>query len=97
MAVTVRNLILEADVLVTVLVLTSAVPAFLYTLFYCFRPWTTTPQGRALMVKSWGNVILLGMAVAYALLGEYDARPVVRAIGFFIFTAGMWYLLAPPC
>lgn len=88
-----HNLILEDTVVVTILVLASALPSLLYTFFYLFRPWTTTPQGRALMVKSIGNLILLGMAVAYALLGEYPYRPLVRLIGFGVFSAGIWYLL----
>lgn len=70
------------------------IPANLYALFYAFRPWYTTPQGRALMIKAAGNAILLDVIVASLWFGEdYPGRDVIRIVGFGLFTIGILYLL----
>lgn len=83
-----------SDVAIFTLLAVSAAASFLYFFFYMFRPWHSTAQGRALMTKAVGNVILLDlMAMPFALWGEYPYRSVVRLIGFSIFTVGIVYLL----
>lgn len=84
---------MDADGVLLVLILVAAVASNLYVFFYLFRPWFRTPQGRALMVKSIGNAILLDMAAAFTLWGDYSGRHVVRLVGFSIFLAGIVYLL----
>lgn len=75
-------------------ILVAAAPAVnLYPIFYAFRPWRSTPQGRALMVKSLGNVIVIDVVLAYVVFGDYAGRDFVRVIGFGTFTVGIWYLL----
>lgn len=82
------------DAAIFVLLTVSSVAAFLYFFFYLFRPWHSTQQGRALMTKAVGNVILLDMmAMPFAVFGEYPGRPIVRLVGFAIFTVGIVYLL----
>jgi hypothetical protein len=75
------------------LLVLCAVPVNLYPSLYAFRPWWTTPQGRALMTKALGNALLIDMALAAVLWPDYALRPYVRAVGFTVFTAGVWYLL----
>lgn len=65
----------------------------LYPLFYAFRPWRSTRQGQALMVKALGNVIIIDLTVAYLLFGDYAGRDVLRVIGFSVFLVGINYLL----
>lgn len=72
----------------------AAVAVNIYPFVYLTRPWWVTPAGRALMVKAWGNLILIDMSVAFVLWGEYAGREYVRAIGMTVFAAGMVYLLA---
>jgi hypothetical protein len=84
----------QADLFVTILVVLCLPVVNLYPLFYAFRPWRTTPQGRALMVKAIGNMIVIDMAAATLLLGEdYPGRGTIRVIGFGLFLVGMYYLL----
>jgi hypothetical protein len=83
-----------ADDLVFVLLLAAAIPTNLYPLFYAFRPWSTTPQGRALMTKAVGNMIVIDVVLATLLFGQdYPGRDLVRVFGFGVFVVGMWYLL----
>lgn len=70
-----------------------AIPANLYPLFYLFRPWRSTPQGRALMTKSLGNMMLIDIIVAFSLWGDYPGRSWLRAIAFTVFAVGTTYLL----
>ena len=71
----------------------ACVPAVnLYPLVYLFRPWRTTPQGRALMIKALGNMLLIDMIVAFQLLGDYFGRDTVRLVGMTLFCVGVWYL-----
>lgn len=79
---------------VMVLILVLAAPAVnLYPILYAFRPWRTTPQGRALMVKALGNVIVVDVVLAYLLFGDYPLRDPVRITGFGLFAVGVWALL----
>jgi hypothetical protein len=66
----------------------------LYPLFYAFRPWRSTPQGQALMVKALGNVMVIDLTVTYLWFGEYPGRDVLRVVGFSLFFTGINYLLA---
>lgn len=84
---------LTADRTMIVLTCLAAVAVNLYVIIYFFRPWYTTPAGRALMVKAVGNFIIIDMSLAYALFGEYPGRDIVRVVGMTTFTTGMWYLL----
>lgn len=71
----------------------AAVPVNAYPLVYATRPWYITGAGRALMVKAVGNMILIDLALATAMLGQdYPGRDVFRAVGFTVFTIGVWYL-----
>lgn len=71
----------------------AAVPVNLYPFFYAFRPWHTTAQGQALMVKAIGNVLVIDVALLTLVLGEdYPGRGLVRVIGFGMFLAGITYL-----
>lgn len=83
-----------ADEVMVVLFFLAFVPALGYTAFYMFRPWRSTPQGRALMVKSWGNVFLLGLGFATLTLGrDFPFRDTIRLTGMSIFVVGYWMLL----
>lgn len=82
----------DVDTIILVLVWCCVPAVNLYPLLYVFRPWRTTPQGRALMVKACGNVILIDMALAYATFGDYAARETIRVIGFTLFALGINYL-----
>jgi hypothetical protein len=75
-------------------ILLFALPAVnLYPIFYAFRPWRSTHQGQALMLKAIGNLIVLDVVLLYTAFGDYPLRNVVRIIGFSTFTMGVWYLL----
>lgn len=78
---------------VEVMLIACAIPVNLYPLFYAFRPWWITPQGRALMVKATGNMILIDMILGVQFFGDYPGRSYVRLIGFGFFVAGTWWLL----
>lgn len=70
-----------------------AVPVTIYPFVYAFRPWRSTPAGRALMVKAMGNIILIDMAVLSYFLGDYAGREWIRFMGLNAFLAGVSYLL----
>lgn len=83
-----------SDTIVLVLFLAAGVAVNAYVAMYLTRPWWTTSAGRALMVKAWGNVILIDLALATLIFGEdYPGRSVIRVIGMAAFTTGVWYLL----
>lgn len=83
-----------ADPIVTVLVVIAAVAVNVYPLLYLTRRWWVTAAGRAVMVKAWGNLILIDMALAVLIFGaDYPGRDVVRVVGMTVFTVGVWYLL----
>lgn len=83
-----------SDTIVLVLFLAAGVAVNAYVALYLTRPWWTTNAGRALMVKAWGNVILIDLALATLIFGEdYPGRAVIRVIGMAAFTTGVWYLL----
>lgn len=82
------------DEIMVVLFFAALLPAVTYTAFYLFRPWRSTPQGRALMVKSWGNVFLLGLGFATLALGrDFPFRDTIRLTGMSLFVVGYWMLL----
>lgn len=84
---------MSSDPIVFWIFLACIPPANLFPLIYLFRPWRTTPQGRALMLKAWGNLILIDLIVATLVFGEdYPFRDVLRVIGFGTFAGGLWYL-----
>ena len=68
------------------------VPANLFPVVYAFRPWRVTIEGRALMVKAWGNLILIDLYLGVLWAGDYPGREVVRAAGLAAFTYGLWWL-----
>lgn len=70
----------------------AAVFANLYFTALWFRPWRTTAAGRALMLKAWGNVILLNMFLVALVWPDYAWRPYVRFVGLTLFDAGLIYL-----
>lgn len=84
--------IVEKTVLALFWIATPA--ANLYVFFYWFRPWRSTRQGEALMVKGWGNLILLDLSLAFIIFGyDYWGRDFFRVLGMTAFTAGICYLL----
>ena len=85
---------IRVDLLAELLLFGCVIPVNLYPVFYLFRPWRPTEQGRALMVKAWGNALLIDMRIATVTLGDdYPGRDVVRAVGFALFAVGNWLLL----
>lgn len=84
---------MSAEFFVFVTLWVVFVPANLYPVVYAFRPWWTTRQGQALMVKAIGNAILIDMILAYHTFGDFPGRQAMRVIGFSVFTLGMWFLL----
>jgi hypothetical protein len=81
----------EVFLLVTLCV--AAPAATFYAFFYVWRPWYSTPQGRALMLKSVGSAMLLDMALAAVLWPEYPGRDTVRVVAFTLWAVGIVYLL----
>jgi len=81
-----------ADRIVLWLLLASLPAVNLYPIFYAFRPWRSTPQGRALFIKSLGNVIVIDVVVGYLWFGDYPLRDVIRVAGFGLFFLGINYL-----
>lgn len=71
----------------------AGVAVNVYPFVYLTRPWTTTPAGRALMVKAWGNLVLIDMSLAAWLWPDYPGRWLIRNIGLTLFTVGVWALL----
>lgn len=85
--------VIQVDLLIEALIVVCAIPANLYPAFYAFRPWWTTPQGKALMVKAVGNAILIDMGLSVVIFGDdYPMRWLVRVVGFALFGAGVWLL-----
>jgi hypothetical protein len=83
-----------SDVVVFGMIVVSGLTYALYLFFYLFRPWFSTSQGRALMTKAVGNVVLIdALALPFALFGDYPFRWLVRLVGMTIFTVGGVYLL----
>jgi membrane-bound metal-dependent hydrolase YbcI (DUF457 family) len=77
-----------------VVALWVAAPAsLLYAFLYFFRPWYSTPQGQALMLKSVGTAILLGMGLAATMWPHYPFRDEVRVLAFTLWAVGIVYLL----
>jgi hypothetical protein len=83
---------LSTETVVSVLVVACLPAVNLYPLIYAFRPWRSTPQGRALMIKALGNVVLIDMSFAYIWFGDYPGRDAVRVVGFLLFAVGINYL-----
>ena len=73
--------------------LVAAVAANLYVALYATRPWWTTGPGRALMVLAVGTTIVLNLFAASIIWGDYPGREPIRAVGLWLFAAGMWWLL----
>lgn len=71
----------------------AAPASTLYALFYAYRPWYSTPQGQALMLKSVGTAILLGMGLAATMWPGYPLRDEVRVLAFTLWAVGIVYLL----
>lgn len=88
------------DIALLVFVGISTGVSVVYVATYLFRPWRSTPQGKALMVRAWGDIIVLSMALAYAIAGEYPFRAWIRLAGFGVFMVGTiyltWSLLSAP-
>lgn len=71
----------------------AAIGSTLYFIFYAFRPWWLTAQGRALMVMSAGKVLWLDLTLAAVLWPTHLARPWVFAAAFTVWVVGIAYLL----
>lgn len=82
----------DANAALVVLLIAACVVSNLYSFFYWFRPWRSTPQGRALMVKSLANSTLLNLGVAFQLFGDYPGRLQIRLVAFTLFVVGVTYL-----
>lgn len=83
---------MSTDLIVAILVGSVVPAAHLYPLVYLFRPWHTTPQGRALFIKALGNVVIIDMSFAYAWFGDYPGRDVVRILAWSLLSLGINYL-----
>lgn len=84
----------ETEIVLLGLFTLAALAANAYVFFYWFRPWRSTRQGEALMVKGWGNAILLNLGFATLAFGEdYWGRDYFRVLGLTAFTVGIAYLL----
>lgn len=70
----------------------ALVPVNLYPLIYMFRPWRSTPQGRALMLKAVGNMILLDLVFLNRAIPPYPGHDLVQLIGIALFVGGIFYL-----
>lgn len=84
---------MSVEAVIEVMLIGCAIPVNLYPAFYAFRPWWSTPQGRALMTKAVGNMILIDMILGFQLFGDYPGRTYVRLVGFGFFVVGTWWLL----
>lgn len=65
----------------------------LYPIFFAFRPWSATAQGKALMVKALGNMMIVDVTCLYLWFGEYPGRDLIRVVGFTAFLIGVNWLL----
>lgn len=81
------------DVVTAVQMWIAAVAVNSYVLVYLTRPWWTTAAGKALMVKGWGNVILIDLFIAVMVFGDYPGREWIRFAGLTVFDIGVWALL----
>jgi hypothetical protein len=78
---------------IIVMLWVAAPASALYAFFYMFRPWHSTPQGRALALKSWGTAILLGMGLAATMWPTYPFQDAIRLVAFTLWAVGIVYLL----
>lgn len=74
------------------LLISCSVPVNLFPLFYAFRPWRSTPQGRALMIKAVGNLLLIDVILASMIWPVWTGQRLLSNIGFGAFVGGIWYL-----
>lgn len=84
---------MRGDGLVLALLVAAAVPVNIYPLVYLTRPWWVSAAGRALMVKAWGNLLLIDLFLASAVWGDYPGREAVRLAGLSLYLVGVWWLL----
>lgn len=83
-----------ADRIVFYEFLLSLIVSVIFVAVYAFRHWWSSPQGRALMIKSLGNSFLLSLGLATLMFGQHwTGRGTVRLIGMTLFCAGLCYLL----
>lgn len=74
-------------------ILLAVIPATFYPIIYARRPWTQTAPGRALMVKSVGNLLLVDTAAILWFWPSFPFRTLLATAGAFVFTFGLWFLL----
>ena len=82
------------DLVILALLVLVIPAAVMYPIFYAFRPWWSTPQGRALMVMAFSTGLLLSMGLVYIVFGEYPGRTQVRIVAFSLMVIGINYLFA---
>lgn len=80
------------DALILWLLIAAAVPVNLYPAVYAFRPWRSTPQGRALMTKALGNMLIIDVILARHVFGDYPYRAQIVVAVFALFVLGIYYL-----
>lgn len=74
------------------LFVTCAAPVNLLPLFYAFRPWRSTPQGRALMIRSVGDMLLIDVILASMIWPVWVGQQLLSNVGVAAFVGGLWYL-----
>lgn len=73
------------------LLMTAPAPA-LFVLRYARVRWSSTVSGRAIMLKSTGTALFLGLACATVVLGEFPGRDLLRVAIYGFLFAAQWYL-----
>lgn len=75
-----------------ILFLALAVVVNPYVFFYAFRPWRSTPQGRALMLKAAGSAFVIDVVATWWLFGDHWLRDLLRFVGLVLYFVGTTYL-----
>lgn len=76
------------------LLVVTVIPANLGPILYFLSgPWYSSPIGRALMI-AWTSIgLLIDLALAFTIWGDYPGREVARLVVFAFLSVGLWYKL----
>lgn len=82
----------ETAMRVGVDIITPAV--VLFTIGYSFRPWYTSPIGRAIMAHAVGSLMLFSIAFLDPWIPEtYPGYKVVSSVIIVLWIVGWWYMV----